>query len=182
MQDYAWVYVSHGLAAWSLGRMGKYTEAMEEFVKQEPFSAQLGGSIVLSDWFAAARAEISLAMGNVEQAIELANSTVDLARKIGGVYAEGLAERVWGQALARLDSVQREEAEAHLNASLIAFEQEDAQLEAARTRVALGEVFQQRRNFRAARDCWSQSAARFADAGLKQDAKNVHVLLTQLSP
>lgn len=181
MQDHAWVYVSHGLAAWALGRMGKHSEAMAEFAKQEPFPAQLGGSIVLSDWFAAARAEISLAMGEVDRALELAETTVNLTRKIGGVYAEGLAERVWGDALARLDSTCWDEAEAHLNASLIAFEKEDAQLEAARTRVALGNLFQKRRNFLAARDCWSQSAARFSAAGLPRDAKIVHALISELA-
>lgn len=181
MQDHAWVYVSHGLAAWALGRMGKYPEAMGEFAKQEPYPAQLGGSIVLSDWFAAARAEITLAMGEVDCALELAESAVNLARKIGGVYAEGLAERVWGQALARSDSAPWEQAEAHLNASLSVFEREDAHLEAARTRVALGELYQKRRDFFAARDCWSQSAARFAAAGLEHDAQKVHALLKQLA-
>lgn len=180
MQDHAWVYVAHGLAAWGLGRMGKYSEAMEEFAKQEPYPAKLGGSIVLSDWFAAARAEITLAMGEVDCALELAQSALNLARKIGGVYAEGLALRVLGQALTRLNLPRRREAEKELLNSLAAFERENANVEAARTRLALARFYLDSGRPEQAREQLQFAKEQLSAGNFESDLKDVRALLDSL--
>ena len=63
---------------------------------------------------------------------------MDIAQEMGGIFGEGLARRVWGQALAALMPQQRDEAEAQLAESLRLLESGQSRLEAARTHVAWG--------------------------------------------
>jgi hypothetical protein len=82
-------------------------------------------------------AELLLAAGRVEEALARADATIELAREgVGGILSAGIAERVWGQALARLS--RWEEAEAHLAASVQTLLSGECLLEATRTHVVWG--------------------------------------------
>jgi len=89
--------------------------------------------LIVGDWFAAIHAEIVLGAQRVEEALRLAEEAVVYARSVDGKYAEGLAHRVWGQALAALTPPRFEEAEDHLTISLQAFETCEIPPEIART-------------------------------------------------
>ena len=63
---------------------------------------ELGEQLVNADMFAAVNAEIALGAGRVQEAIDLAAHAVAITQEMGGIFCEGLARRVWGQALAAL--------------------------------------------------------------------------------
>jgi hypothetical protein len=63
----------------------------------------LGGRVTYSDWFAAMEAEMALKVGQVEQARALAEQAIGEAREVGGIFAEGLAHRVWAMSFAGPD-------------------------------------------------------------------------------
>ena len=56
-----------------------------------------------ADWIAAGGAEIALNAGRLEEAVLRAQAAIEKARAIGGIFGEGMAQRTWGLALARLD-------------------------------------------------------------------------------
>ncbi len=89
--------------------------------------------LILADWFVATSAEIVLSTHRVEEALTLAEEAVTYAHSVDGKYAEGLAQRVWGQALAALTPAHWDEVEEHMTSSLQAFEACEMLPEIART-------------------------------------------------
>jgi hypothetical protein len=75
-------------------------------------------------------AEVALNAGQLSDALQQAQSTVALAEQYDNLFIVGLGHRIWAQALPKDD----EEIPAHLRASLTAFEQGGAQIEATRSR------------------------------------------------
>jgi len=63
------------------------------FEQAEQVGRQIGGNLVFSDWFAAARAEMALAAGTVPEVEQLAERAVARAHDVNGIYAEALAQR-----------------------------------------------------------------------------------------
>ena len=137
---------------------------------------RLGGQLVWNDWFAAASAEIALNAGRPAEAIALAQSALTSARSVGGIFAEGLARRVWGLALVAGDSPRWDEATEHLAAALQAFELGEAFLEMARTHVKWGLVCRDRGDIAAAREHFEQAAGQFEASGLAQELEHVRRL------
>ena len=101
---------------------------------------------------------------------------------MGGLFAEGFAQRVWGQSLAALDSPDWNDVEEHLAASLRCFEEGDARLEAARTHVAWGLLCRDRRDAAAARGHLEQAAAQFEASGLVDELERTRCALQNLAP
>lgn len=122
----------------------------------------------MTERLAAAEAEIALDTGHNQEATALAEQAVAQARAVGSIYSEGLAQRIWGQALARLGSASWDEAEEHFAASLSAFQAGEARLEAAQTQVAWGRALRERGNDAAAREHFEQAARQFEASGLTQ--------------
>ena len=109
--------------------------------------------------------------------LTLAEQAVAQARAVGNIYSEGMAQRVWGQALARLEPARWNEAEEHLAASLSEFEAGEARLEAANTHVAWGQILRERGNNDAARSHFEQAAAQFERSGLAQQLDETRSLI-----
>jgi hypothetical protein len=115
----------------------------------------------------------------VEEALACAKVTAALAREeVGGILGEGLAERVRGEALARLS--QWEEAEPHLAASVRTLLSGECRLEAARTQVVWGLLCREHGDRAAAQAHLEQACAQFEASGLGHEREVVQGYLSQL--
>lgn len=103
---------------------------------------------------------------------------MELAREVGGILSPGIAQRVWGQALAR--QARWEEAEAHLAESWQLLLSGEVLLEAARTQVARGLLCRDRGNLTSAQKHFEQAAAQFETSGLTHELETVQSYLAQI--
>ncbi len=174
------VYAGLGFQAWAESRLGQYAAADAHWARQQEVARHLGAQIGIADWFMAASAEMALAQGRVEDARALAEQTVATAAMIGGVFSAGLAQRVWGAALAASTPPRWDEAEAHMAESVRALESGAAHLEAARTHLAWGRLCLDRDDHVCAHDHLRQAATRFEAAGLTTELDQTRTLLARL--
>ena len=115
-----------------------------------------------------------------EEAIVLAAEAIKLARAGDSLSSAAVAQRVWGCSLATQTSPGGDDAEAHLMESLRLFELGGARIEAAHTRVALGELYAARGNARAAHGHLAQAATQFEASGLVDALTRTHRLIAAL--
>jgi class 3 adenylate cyclase/tetratricopeptide (TPR) repeat protein len=160
-----------GFEAWGLSMLGQHENAEERMAEARAEAETIGGRVVAADWIAAANAELALNAARPEEAVIRAQGAIEMARAIGGIFGEGLAQRVWGQALARLSPPQREESDLHLASSLELFETGDCKLEVAHTHLAWGVLLRDRGDRAEASDHLQTAADQFEDAGLVSWAK-----------
>lgn len=163
------VYLGYGLQGWAESRLGGHEAATQSMTRSQAVGQSMGGRLLLADWLAAAHAEIVLAAGRVEEALALAEKAVNIARFAGGLFAEGLAYRVWGQALATLNPPRWNEAELRLSASLQALESCEAIPEAARTHLAWGRFCRDNNDLTAALEHFEAAAVQFETAELTRE-------------
>jgi tetratricopeptide (TPR) repeat protein len=167
--------------SWSEALVGNIEAAEELSRRSLSMGATIGPRLVLADWFAAARAEMALLGGRVDDAIVRAREAVGLAQEVGSRFSEGLADRVWGSALAKAPAPNWTEAEAHLAASLQAFEACHAVLEAARTHVEWGKVLQGGGDPQAAREHFEKALAQFQASELTSELERTKELINSFS-
>ncbi len=137
MGDWLLVYRAYGLRSWAQGRLGQHEAALQSMARAQAAGSRLGEHKMGQDIIEAVNAELLLAAGQVEEALARAQAAVELAREeVGGLLSEGMAERIWGQALARLS--RWEEAQRHLDVSIQTLLSGECLLEAARTHVVWG--------------------------------------------
>lgn len=175
--DRLYHYIGYAIQAWAESRLGRHEKAYENLAKAKALVADLGTQILGSDWRAAGIAEMAFAAGKPEQALALAQEAVTLAQSAGGLFAEGLAQRVWGQALAALHPLRWDEANERLAVSLRLLESGDARLEAARTRVVWGKLLNERGNAQTAREHFEKAAAQFEISGLTRELREIRTRL-----
>jgi tetratricopeptide (TPR) repeat protein len=130
-----------------------------------------GGRLNIDDWFAAIKSEIALNAGRIEEALALAEEAVAYAQSIDGKYAQGLAQRIWGQALAALTPARWEEVEAHMAASLQAFEAGEVLPEIARTHRAWGLLCRDNQDLTTARSHLDKARSLFEACGLTNEGE-----------
>ena len=176
--DWVFVYIGYGFCGWAESRLGKSEEGMQSMERAQAASQKLGGQMLFQDTFVAVTAELLLSVGRVEEALARAEAVVELAREVDGVLSAGLAQRVWGQALARLGRF--EEAEAHLAGSWQILLSGENLLEAARTQVAWGLLCRDRGELAAAREHFEQAAAQFEASELTSELETVQNYLAQM--
>lgn len=171
---YSFFYINRALAE---SRLGNADDAHARLKRDR--ASSLGGmrQTFWVDLLLAFEAEIMLNAGHPEEAISLAEQAVTIAKREGNLYGGGIAERTWAQALARLDPPCYEQAEMHLAESLRLFEQGDARLEAARTRVAWGGILRDRNATDAAREHFARAAAQFKVSGLTHELEETRARL-----
>ena len=180
-QDLIYHYVGYALWAWSAGRGGQLDVASEKMVKSMQVAQKLGGKVIMGDVALAAQAEIALFKGNLQEAIGLAQKTLEVAQMTGAVWSSGVAYRVWGLALASIDPPGWEEAEKHFAESLTVLETETGrnQLEAARTRVAWGQVCRDRGNTATAHSHWEEANHQFIESDAPREVERVQKLIAE---
>jgi tetratricopeptide (TPR) repeat protein len=174
------VCLGNAWRGWAEGRAGDFEAAAASMARSQAVLEELGGQIIGADWIATINAEIALGMGRVEEAIALAERAIGIAQKMGGIFAEGLARQVQGQALAALDPPRWGEAEAQLTEGLRLLESGQQRVEAARTHVAWGTVCRDRGDLAATREHWEQAAVQFEASDLLQELERIHALLSDL--
>ena len=175
------VCVGNAWRGWAEGRAGDFEAAAASMARSQAVIQEPGGQVIGADWIAAINAEIALGMGCFEDALALTERAIGIAQKMGGIFAEGLARQVRGQALAALDPPRWDEAEAQLTESLRLLESGQHRIEAARTHEAWGTVCRDRANLTAAREHWEQAAVQFEASDLLQDLERIHALLADLA-
>ncbi|MBI5304292.1 MAG: hypothetical protein HY868_19320 [Chloroflexi bacterium] len=168
----SYAYAGHIARALAQTRLGQFMEATQTLDAARALDAALEQNRAFTDWYAAAEAEIALGASRVADAIELARQAVALAESLGGVFARGMAERVWALALAQ-QRAPRAEIESHLQASLRAFETGEAMLDSARTHAAWGRILRACGDHANAQTQFAQALAQFEASGLSQDAYQV---------
>lgn len=173
-------YMVLGFQGWTEGRLGRFETARATMKESYAVAVTLGTRLIFSDWFAAARAEIELDAGAAEAALPLAEQAVAEARSTGGIFSEGIAQRVWGLAVATIKGTGDAEADAHLSQSLSLFEEGEAMIEAARTHSVWGQVLQRRGHRQGARDHYENAALRFHASGLTREFEQAEALIASL--
>jgi len=173
--DAIYLYLGYGFRAWAESRLGRHEEAMQSMARAQATSQRLGGQLAFQDLFAVASAELFLAAGCVGEGLTRAESAVELARVMGGNLSEGIAQRVWGQALACLP--RWEEAELHLQASVQVLLSGEVLLEAARSQVAWGLLCRDRGDLASAQGHFEQAATQFEASGLTSELETVQSYL-----
>lgn len=123
--------------------------------------------------------EIALQSGQHEQTVALARQTLTAVTANGDRWGEGCVQRLWAQALATSTPTSWTEVDQHFAASLRAFAEGGALLEAARTHVAWGQSLTHRTPSPAA-DHFAQAAAQFAAADLPRELAEVQTLLSAM--
>jgi tetratricopeptide (TPR) repeat protein len=167
-----------GFEAWALSMLGQHETAEARMADAHAEAKKIGGRWVLADWIAAARAELALNAGRPNEAIVRTGAAIEMASAIGGIFAEALARRVWGLALARLGPDRQEEADVQLQASLQLFEAGQCMVEVAHTHLAWGLMCHDRGDGRAAAEHLKQAGDRFKTAGLTGMAKEARAALS----
>ena len=102
-KDLIYLYVGYALWAWSAGRIGQMDIASKKMAKSQQVAQKLGGKVIMGDVALAAQSEIALFKGDWQNAIALSKKTLEVAQMTGAVWSAGVAYRVWGQALVKLD-------------------------------------------------------------------------------
>jgi tetratricopeptide (TPR) repeat protein len=172
------VAIGLGFEAWALSLLGQHETAEERMAEAHAEGETIGGRWVLADWIAAARAELALNAGQPDEAIVRAGAAVEMANAIGGIFAEAVARRAWGLALAQLGPDRQGESDLHMQTSLQLFEAGQCMLEVAHTHLAWGILCRDRGDRRAATEHLEQAADQFKTAGLTTKAKEAQAALS----
>lgn len=175
------VYIGLGFQAWAESRLGQTAAAAATFARSRAVASQFGGDLGYSDWFAAAQAEAAWQAGRVGAALRLAAKAVARSQAVDGLFAAGVAHRVWGEALASGDRPQVERAEDQFATSLARFEAGHARLEAARTRVAWAVLRVRVGQAQAARELLEAACVQFELAQLVEELRWARRCLEGLS-
>lgn len=130
------LHLSYGFRAWTYSRAGDQDRAWVDFKDYTKIVEDMGGRLVYADWFAAARAELLYNTGYLSEALHQAQQAVILADEVGGIFACGIAHRVWAQALHGRGDASLEDIEEHLRTSLDLLVSSSAHYEMERTRHA----------------------------------------------
>jgi class 3 adenylate cyclase/tetratricopeptide (TPR) repeat protein len=174
------LYAGFAFRAWANGRLGHHAAARSDMEQSNAVAAGLG-QLILADWFAVARADIALAAGCIEEALTLAEQAVGVANQVGSVFTEGLAHRVWAQALAAATPPRWEEAEAHMATSLRALESGEAHLPAAHVRLLWGQLCRDHQDTAAALDHAQRAADQFAASQLHDELSRARRLIAEIA-
>ena len=176
------IFVGMGNAwrGWAEGRAGHFEAAKASMARSQIALNELGGSIFGADFIAAINAEIAFGLGRIEEALNLAERAVGIARKAGGILAEGWARRVQGQALAAFAPPRWNEAEDQLKESLRMLESGQNRVEAAYTHLAWGSVCRDRGNPTTTREHWELAATQFKASDLLHELERTKALLEDL--
>jgi DNA-binding SARP family transcriptional activator len=175
------VYLGHGIQAWAESRLGHHEEALAHMVQQKTIAESLGEErLIIEDLFAAIKAEIALQAARIEEALALAEEAIAYAHVVDGKYAEGLAQRVQGLALAAFSPPRWEAARTHMAASLQAFEAGEILLEVARTHWEWALLYRDHHDLPEALFHLEQAAATFEACGLLEERKRVRNVIAEL--
>jgi tetratricopeptide (TPR) repeat protein len=174
------VYWGRGFLAWGEAGTGQFEAAEATMAQSQAIAQELGGQLLMQDVFLAARAEIALGMGRIQEALDLAERAVVMAQGMGSLGGGVFGSRVWGQALARLDPQRWDEAEARFARCLRLIESAPSPPQAAHTHLIWGTVCRDRGDLDAAREHWEEAAALSEACGIAWQVEKARALIATL--
>ncbi len=177
--DRVLTYLAVGLQAWARIRLGLYEEAEASLARRRSLTQGVGDRLLCRDWFATSDAEFALRTGRLSEALELAHQAITLARSLGGIFAEALAERILGQAHAARG--EWNEAVPHLQSSLELFVAGEMRLEEAHTHAIWAELLVTQGDVARARIHLEQALVIYERSGLEDEGNRARRLLEALS-
>lgn len=175
--DIVWECYGYFFLALGQSFLGQRAKAMENVQRARKIREMLRGKPPRYEWLTAVESFIFLNMNQLAEAQALAGRAVSEARSVDSVIAEGIAQRVWAQALVSQNAMWNNHAEAHLAESMRSFESGNARLEVAHTHLAWGTLLQGRGDTSAARQHFEQAAGQFELSGLTRQLEHAHALL-----
>lgn len=173
--------IGHALEALAYSRLGRQEQAHVSIAHEEQAALQFGGEQFFQVFVLPIRTEIAYNLSDYAEAIMRAQETIAFAQPLGGIWAVGIAERVWAQSVARMDPACIHDVDKHFAESLGAFARGQAVLEAARTHLEWAKVFILRGAKDAARGHLAKAAAQYEKSGLADQLKEARVLLNKLN-
>lgn len=165
----------HELIAWSATRNGDHQLADLHLAAVAVLRQGMNALPALNDWWPAAAAERALLRGDAAQALTLARASVVQAQAVEAIFSEGLARRMWAQALVQQGDFGG--AEVQFAEAVSLFEAGGARLELARARLAWGNALCHGNLVGAAREQWQHASAQFAASGLAREHTEAQRLL-----
>ena len=174
------IYLCYAVRAYAELCVGEFDAASESMAKGQAIAREHGGQLMTADIGAGYIAGVALGKGQVEQALSLAEQAVAMARKMGGIWGEGMAHQVCGRSLAMLNPPRWDEAEAQMDESLRLFELGEAALHAARTRMYWGIICRDRGKTDTAREHFKKAAAQWAASNIPWELEKVNKLIAEL--
>jgi hypothetical protein len=154
---------------WAKSCLHQHWEAKACRARGQEIAQAMGGRLVLADWYQAADAEIALNAGDSHEALHLAQAVATASAASGLLFSHGVAERVWGELLARRGDMTQ--GDAHMKRSIEVLEGGGVILQATRSRLwwALqqrirGEVSSAQSLFELARQQLEASGCTYASA------------------
>lgn len=138
--DKLFLYVAMGIRSWAENICGDTVAASRSITETKAMAQNLGGQVVMAEYYAIAEAEIALNTAQHAASLELAATAVKVAQSVGNNYAAGLAQRVWGQAWASQPLPNYPAAHTHLETSVGLLEGCAALLDLARTHLVWGKL------------------------------------------
>ncbi|HEX6474748.1 MAG TPA: hypothetical protein VF114_06645, partial [Candidatus Limnocylindria bacterium] len=171
------ISVSLGYEGWALGMLGRFEEAEQRVAESSAEAEKIGGRLVAADWIAAGSAEAALTAGKPDEAVARAQTAIEKARAIGGIFGEGVAQRTWGLALYRLEKPLYEQGDEHLTAAIEQFGAGDCKTEIAHTNFAWGEALRDRGEPVRATERFELATEGFRAAGLNHAADKAEAQL-----
>lgn len=175
--DYQFVCLASGFVSWAETRLGQHDAALNSMARVMKIAQRIGGKVLLADWHTFIQGEIAFNLGRIDEALTLAQRAAEMAQSVDGLFAQGHAHRVWGQALATSASPLWDEVESHMATSFQSFEAGQGHVEAARTQVAWGELCRRRGNLQAARQHFEQAVTILEQTDLTAELEKTRGLL-----
>ncbi len=155
--DRAYAFLAHALGVWANSRLGRHAAAFEEGARARQIITDLGRRLFYADWLDAFVVEATARAGRSGEAIVAAEQAIRAFHTNGSTFAEAVAHRGWGTALADLGEL--DAARAQLGDALRLLTAGECTMEAARTRLQLAAV-ERRRGDEAAAAAHLAEAAR----------------------
>ncbi len=133
-----YAFLAHALATWASARLGNHAAAAASGARASAIMTEMGRRLFYADWFDGILIESAARAGRSAEAIAAAERDVPHLQASGNIFAEAVALRGWGMALAATGALA--EAAGNLRESLRLLTAGEAVMEAARTRVELALV------------------------------------------
>ncbi|HUS16690.1 MAG TPA: hypothetical protein VM536_16970, partial [Chloroflexia bacterium] len=171
--DLLQTYIGCAQRAWAYSRLGEHATAEEFMAQSRATGKQLGSRLILANFFAAQEAELALNAGRPAEAIARAAAAIAAGQALGELPVDGLAHRVWGEALAAGPTPDRAAADEHLAASVQAYLAGAALLEGAHSERAWGRVCRAHGDADGAAVHLGRAAAQYREYGLAQELERL---------
>lgn len=168
-QSQLYLYAGYGILAWAESRLGRHDAAARSMQLSHEEGQRMSGRLLLSDVFAAVRAEVALNAGLVEEGFRLAEQAVAEARSIQGPYGAGIALWVGALALSRRRPPDWEAAESWFHQSIQSLEAGGALIEVARVQAGWGRICLDRGLVDQARDYLGRAIVQFEKSAAHGD-------------